>query len=82
MYIISACLCGVNCKYNGKNNLNEKQLEQARMYMEQSSLFQTQENLLMQLKNIRCVHRHSIETHPACFAQGRVNYEFENDREW
>ncbi len=24
MYIISACLCGVNCKYNGKNNLNER----------------------------------------------------------
>ncbi|SFC54300.1 DUF523 domain-containing protein [Clostridium uliginosum] len=23
MYIISACLCGVNCKYNGENNLNE-----------------------------------------------------------
>ncbi len=24
MYIISACLCGVNCKYSGKNNLNSK----------------------------------------------------------
>ena len=24
MYIISACLCGVNCKYNGLNNYNEK----------------------------------------------------------
>ncbi|MDU1507526.1 MAG: DUF523 domain-containing protein [Clostridium butyricum] len=24
MYIISACLCGVNCKYSGKNNMNEK----------------------------------------------------------
>ncbi|NFI96000.1 DUF523 domain-containing protein [Clostridium botulinum] len=24
MYIISACLCGVNCKYSGENNLNEK----------------------------------------------------------
>lgn len=23
MYIVSACLCGVNCKYSGKNNLNE-----------------------------------------------------------
>lgn len=23
-YAISACLCGVNCKYNGGNNLNEK----------------------------------------------------------
>lgn len=22
MYLISACLCGVNCKYSGKNNLN------------------------------------------------------------
>lgn len=24
MYLISACLCGVNCKYNGKNNFNEE----------------------------------------------------------
>lgn len=24
MYLISACLCGVNCKYNGKNNLKEE----------------------------------------------------------
>ena len=24
MYIISACLCGVNCKYTGLNNYNEK----------------------------------------------------------
>ena len=23
MYIISACLCGVNCKYNGGNNYNK-----------------------------------------------------------
>jgi uncharacterized protein YbbK (DUF523 family) len=23
MYLISACLCGVNCKYSGKNNLNK-----------------------------------------------------------
>ena len=23
-YAISACLCGLNCKYNGGNNLNEK----------------------------------------------------------
>ena len=23
MYLISACLCGVNCKYNGLNNYNE-----------------------------------------------------------
>lgn len=37
----------------------------------------------MNLKNLRCVHRHSIETHPACFAQGRLlNYEIETDREW
>ena len=24
MYLISACLCGVNCKYDGANNYNEK----------------------------------------------------------
>ncbi|MDD4802231.1 MAG: DUF523 domain-containing protein [Syntrophomonas sp.] len=23
MKLISACLCGINCKYNGKNNLNK-----------------------------------------------------------
>lgn len=27
MYLISACLLGVNSKYNGKNNLNEKVLQ-------------------------------------------------------
>lgn len=24
MYLVSACLCGVNCKYSGKNNLNNE----------------------------------------------------------
>ncbi|NMM61113.1 DUF523 domain-containing protein [Clostridium sp. P21] len=27
MILVSACLCGVNCKYNGGNNLNTKVLE-------------------------------------------------------
>ena len=27
MYLISSCLCGVNCKYNGGNNLNKKCLD-------------------------------------------------------
>ena len=27
MYLISACLCGVNCKYSGKNNLNDRCLK-------------------------------------------------------
>ncbi|MBS4536270.1 DUF523 domain-containing protein [Clostridium sp. D2Q-14] len=27
MYLISACLVGVNCRYNGKDNLNEKVLD-------------------------------------------------------
>ncbi|KAJ52291.1 uncharacterized protein YbbK (DUF523 family) [Clostridium tetanomorphum] len=27
MIIASACLCGINCKYNGENNLNEYVLE-------------------------------------------------------
>lgn len=27
MILVSACLCGVNCKYNGKNNLDEEVLE-------------------------------------------------------
>ncbi|WP_123054324.1 DUF523 domain-containing protein [Clostridium sp. JN-1] len=24
MILVSACLCGINCKYNGKNNLNKE----------------------------------------------------------
>ena len=27
MMIISACLCGCDCKYNGKNNKNESCVE-------------------------------------------------------
>ena len=27
MIVVSGCLCGINCKYNGENNLNEKVLE-------------------------------------------------------
>lgn len=27
MKLVSACLLGINCKYNGKNNLNKKVLE-------------------------------------------------------
>ncbi|MDK2798468.1 MAG: hypothetical protein PWP27_48 [Clostridiales bacterium] len=27
MILVSACLCGINCKYNGGNNLNSKILE-------------------------------------------------------
>lgn len=27
MYLISSCLCGVNCKYSGGNNFNKKCLE-------------------------------------------------------
>ena len=30
MYLISACLVGINCKYNGENNFNEKALELVR----------------------------------------------------
>lgn len=27
MYIVSACLCGINCKYSGGNNLDERVLK-------------------------------------------------------
>ena len=27
MILISACLVGINCKYNEKNNIKEKELE-------------------------------------------------------
>jgi uncharacterized protein YprB with RNaseH-like and TPR domain len=31
---------------------------------------------------LRCIHRHTIEEHPSCFFNGRIKYEFKNDREW
>jgi len=31
---------------------------------------------------LRCIHRHTIEEHPACFAQGKILYDFRDDREW
>ena len=34
------------------------------------------------IKELRCIHRHSIESHPACFAQGKVKYEFRDDAEF
>lgn len=34
------------------------------------------------IPEIRCIHRHTIEEHPSCFAQGKVRYNFFDDREW
>jgi DNA polymerase elongation subunit (family B) len=34
------------------------------------------------IKELRCIHRHTIETHPSCFAQGKVKYDFKNDAEF
>jgi uncharacterized protein YprB with RNaseH-like and TPR domain len=34
------------------------------------------------IKDLKCVHRHSIETHPSCFAKGLIKYDFESDKEW
>jgi len=31
---------------------------------------------------LRCVHRHTIEEHPACFAKGLIKYDFKDDREF
>ena len=33
-------------------------------------------------KELRCYHRHSIETHPNCFVRGEILYDFKDDREW
>ena len=30
MIIVSACLCGIDCKYNGGNNKNEKVIESSK----------------------------------------------------
>jgi uncharacterized protein YprB with RNaseH-like and TPR domain len=28
----------------------------------------------MRKKELRCIHRHNIKTHPSCFASGKINY--------
>jgi len=33
-------------------------------------------------KELRCIHRHTIEEHPACFYKGLIKYDFKDDREW
>lgn len=33
-------------------------------------------------KELRCIHRHSIQTHPNCFKEGRIDYDFQDDREF
>lgn len=35
MYLVSACLLGVNCRYNGKNNFNQRLFE----YFKEAELF-------------------------------------------
>jgi len=34
------------------------------------------------MKQLRCVHRHTIDSHPKCFLTGRIKYDFRDDREW
>jgi len=34
------------------------------------------------IRKLRCVHRHTIEEHPSCFAKGMVKYDFKDDREF
>jgi len=34
------------------------------------------------VKDLRCIHRHSIKAHPACFAQGNIKYDFRDDAEF
>ena len=34
------------------------------------------------VNNLRCVHRHTIEEHPSCFAKGLIKYDFKDDREF
>lgn len=33
-------------------------------------------------KKLRCIHRHSIEEHPNCFAKGQVKQAIKNEKEW
>lgn len=31
---------------------------------------------------LRCIHRHTIDEHPQCFRNGRIKYDFKDDREF
>ena len=31
---------------------------------------------------LRCIHRHTLEEHPACFVKGHIKYDFKDDKEW
>jgi len=33
-------------------------------------------------QTLRCIHRHTIEEHPSCFAKGLIKYDFKDDREF
>ena len=39
-------------------------------------------NRRIKVKDVRCIHRHTFEEHPKCFAEGHVKFDFQNDREW
>jgi uncharacterized protein YprB with RNaseH-like and TPR domain len=31
---------------------------------------------------LRCIHRHTIKEHPKCFAEGKIKYEFRDEKEF
>ena len=36
----------------------------------------------IRVKDVRCIHRHTFEEHPKCFAEGNVRVDITTDREW
>jgi uncharacterized protein YprB with RNaseH-like and TPR domain len=42
----------------------------------------TQKRIETLKKELRCIHRHTIDEHPSCFAKGLVKYDWMDDREW
>lgn len=36
----------------------------------------------IKVEDLRCIHRHTLDEHPSCFAKGLIKYEFKDDREW
>lgn len=34
------------------------------------------------MKKLRCIHRHTVDEHPNCFARGLVKQEIKDDKEW
>lgn len=37
---------------------------------------------MIDIKKLRCIHRHTIDEHAGCFSKGLVKYDFKDEKEW